>query len=311
MPTAAIRTHALSRDFGPVHALAGLDLEVTQGSIFGFLGPNGAGKTTTIRLLLGLLEATSGSAEILGFDVRTAADRIRAQTGALLEHPGVYERLTAARNLEYYGRIYRLPRVERRARAAELLERFDLTAARDRRAGTFSRGMKQKLAIARAMLHRPKLLFLDEPTAGLDPAFAASLREQLLDLARREEVTVFLTTHNLDEAERVCDVIGVIRAGRLQAFGPPAELRARAASRTLVEIVATPIEPVLVAELAAMPRVRAAQLRPDGVLELELENGGSPAAAVARLVQAGAAVDEVRRVRPSLESVYLELMEAE
>ena len=311
MPTAAIRTHALSRDFGPVHALAGLDLEVTQGSIFGFLGPNGAGKTTTIRLLLGLLEATSGSAEILGFDVRTAADRIRAQTGALLEHPGVYERLTAARNLEYYGRIYRLPRVERRARAAELLERFDLTAARDRRAGTFSRGMKQKLAIARAMLHRPKLLFLDEPTAGLDPAFAASLREQLLDLARREEVTVFLTTHNLDEAERVCDVIGVIRAGRLQAFGPPAELRARAASRTLVEIVATPIEPVLVAALAAMPRMRAAQLRPDGVLELELENGGSPAAAVARLVQAGAAVDEVRRVRPSLESVYLELMEAE
>ena len=311
MPTAAIRTHALSRDFGPVHALAGLDLEVTQGSIFGFLGPNGAGKTTTIRLLLGLLEATSGSAEILGFDVRTAADRIRAQTGALLEHPGVYERLTAARNLEYYGRIYRLPRAERKARAAELLERFDLTAARDRRAGTFSRGMKQKLAIARAMLHRPKLLFLDEPTAGLDPAFAASLREQLLDLARREEVTVFLTTHNLDEAERVCDVIGVIRAGRLQAFGPPAELRARAASRTLVEIVATPIEPVLVAALAAMPRVRAAQLRPDGVLELELENGGSPAAAVARLVQAGAAVDEVRRVRPSLESVYLELMEAE
>ncbi len=308
---AAIRTHALSRDFGSVHALAGLDLEVPTGSIFGFLGPNGAGKTTTIRLLLGLLEATSGSAEILGLDVRTAADRIRAQTGALLEHPGVYERLTAARNLEYYGRIYRLPRAERQARAAELLERFDLTDARNRRASTFSRGMKQKLAIARAMLHRPKLLFLDEPTAGLDPAFAASLREQLLELARREEVTVFLTTHNLDEAERVCDLIGVIRAGRLQAFGPPAELRARAASRTLVEIVARPVQADLVSTLPALPGVRGAQLRTDGVLELELENGGSPAEAVARLVHAGAAVDEVKRVRPSLESVYLELMGAE
>ncbi len=307
----AVRTLALSRDFGPVHALDRLELEVPQGSIFGFLGPNGAGKTTTIRLLLGLLEATSGSAEVLGLDVRRAADRIRAQSGALLEHPGVYERITAARNLEYYGRIYRLSPAERKARAAELLERFDLADARDRRAGTFSRGMKQKLAIARAMLHRPKLLFLDEPTAGLDPAFAASLREQLLELARREEVTVFLTTHNLDEAERVCDLIGVIRSGRLQAFGPPAELRARAASRTLVEIVATPLDAPVVAALQALPGVRAAALRPDGVLELELQNGGSPAAAVARLVQAGAAVDEVRRVRPSLESVYLELMEAE
>ncbi len=309
----AIRTQGLTRDFGKLRALDGLELEVPAGSIFGFLGPNGAGKTTTIRLLLGLLEPTSGSAEILGHDVATAGDRVRAAAGALLEHPGVYERLTAERNLEYYGRIYGLGRVEIAARSRELLEHFGLWEQRAKRAGEFSRGMKQKLAIARAMLHRPKLLFLDEPTAGLDPASAAALRDDLLALVAHEEVTIFLTTHNLDEAERVCGLVGVIRAGKMQALGAPAALRTQAgtgAAGRRVEIVATGLTEELRAAVAARPEVESASTRPDGVLELALREGGRPAAVVALLVAGGAGVDEVRRVTPSLESVYLELMEA-
>ena len=310
--TPAIRTRALTRDFGPLRALDGLELEVPAGAIFGFLGPNGAGKTTTIRLLLGLLEPSGGSAEVLGHDVVRAGDEVRAACGALLEHPGIYERLSAERNLEYYGRIYGLSRAEIAARSQELLQRFGLWEQRARRSGEFSRGMKQKLAIARAMLHRPKLLFLDEPTAGLDPASAAALRDDLLALAEYEEVTVFLTTHNLDEAERVCDLVGVIRAGRLQAFGAPAELRAQAGGTgkaPVVEIVASGLTEALRAAAAALPEVEGATLRPDSVLELALRDGGRPAPVVALLVAGGAGIDEVRRITPSLESVYLELME--
>ncbi len=312
----AILTRALTRDFGALRALDQLELSVPTGAIFGFLGPNGAGKTTTIRLLLGLLEPTDGSAEVLGHDVARAGDAVRAATGALLEHPGIYERLSAERNLDYFGRIYGLGRAETAARSQELLQRFGLWEARAKRAGEFSRGMKQKLGIARAMLHRPKLLFLDEPTAGLDPASAAALRDDLLALVAQEEVTIFLTTHNLDEAERVCALVGVIRAGKLQAFGTPAQLRAQAGNgrnggggRT-VEIVATGIGEALRAAVGARPDVESATIRADGVLELALRDGGRPAGVVAQLVAAGAEVDEVRRVTPSLEKVYLELMEA-
>ena len=311
----AIRTRALTRDFGPLRAVNELELSVPAGAIFGFLGPNGAGKTTTIRLLLGLLEPSAGSAEVLGHDVATAADRVRAASGALLEHPGIYERLTAERNLEYYGRIYGLGGAEIAARSRELLQRFGLWEQRAKRAGEFSRGMKQKLAIARAMLHRPKLLFLDEPTSGLDPASAAALRDDLLALVAQEEVTIFLTTHNLDEAERVCALVGVIRAGRLQAFGTPAALRAQAGAGhdgrggQTVEIVATGVTEALRAAAAARPEVDSASMRPDGVLELALVDGARPAGIVALLVAGGAEVDEVRRVTPSLEKVYLELME--
>ncbi|HET9982245.1 MAG TPA: ABC transporter ATP-binding protein [Longimicrobiales bacterium] len=305
---AAIRTRALTRDFGPVRALDHLDLEVEAGSIFGFLGPNGAGKTTTIRILLGLLEATSGSAEVLGFDAARDADRIREAAGALLEHAGIYERLSAEKNLDLFGRIYRLPARERKARAHELLDSFGLAAVRQRRAGALSRGMKQKLAIARAMLHRPRLLFLDEPTAGLDPAAAASLRDDLLALARQERVTVFLTTHNLDEAERLCDQVAVIHRGVVRAAGSPAELRERA-GRPRVRIRAAGLDDAIVRLVAARPEVAAAACVEPGVLEVELRDGARPAPIVALLVRSGAEVDEVRRLTPSLEAAYLELVE--
>jgi ABC-2 type transport system ATP-binding protein len=200
----AICTEGLSRHFGATRAVDGISLKVPKGIAFGFLGPNGSGKTTTIRLLLGLLEPTSGGATVLGYDVNRQTDQIRERTGALLEHNGLYERLSAEDNLEFYGRVYRLPTAERKARIKQMLSQMGLWERRRELVGTWSRGMKQKLAVARAMLHRPPLIFLDEPTAGLDPAAAAGLRDDLARLVDQEGTTVFLTTHNLAEAEKVC-----------------------------------------------------------------------------------------------------------
>ena len=202
----AIRCVGLTRDFRTVRAIDRLDLEVPVGSLFGFLGPNGSGKTTTIRLLLGLLEPSEGRAEVLGFDTQRDAHAIRERCGALLEHHGLYERLTAADNLEFAGRALRLPRAERRRRSEELLRTVGLWDRRHQAVEGWSRGMKQKLAIARALLSKPSLIFLDEPTAGLDPIAAVSLRDELRSLTSEADVTVFLTTHNLAEVQTVCDL---------------------------------------------------------------------------------------------------------
>jgi ABC-2 type transport system ATP-binding protein len=222
----AIRTSSLRRDFGPIRAVDDVSLEIAAGTVFGFLGPNGAGKTTTIRLLLGLLEPSGGRAEVLGFDTRAQADSIREKSGALLEYNGLYERMTAEDNLEFYGRVWHMSKADRQARIHDLLTDMGLWERRQEAVGTWSRGMKQKLAIARTLLHRPALIFMDEPTAGLDPVAAAALREDLVGLAAREGVTIFLTTHNLAEAEKLCQHVGVINKGRLLASGTLDELRA-------------------------------------------------------------------------------------
>jgi len=309
MDSLAIRTIDLSRHFGPVRAVDGLSLEVAARTVFGFLGPNGSGKTTTIRLLLGLLEPTRGRAEVLGFDTLAQGDEVRARTGALLEHSGLYERLSAADNLEFYGRVWRLPAAERRARAQELLTHMGLWERRHEQVGTWSRGMKQKLAVARALLHRPRLLFLDEPTAGLDPVAAAALREDLATLVAREGVTVFLTTHNLAEAEKLCQQVGVIRQGKLLAVGSPDELRARTGGPR-AEVVGHGFSEELLARLRARPEVIAAEVQ-NGHLTIELRDEADMAALVSFLVGAGAQVEEVRRGKASLEEVFLTLMEEE
>ena len=305
----AIRTNDLSRHFGAVHAVERLTLEVPGGIVFGFLGPNGAGKTTTIRLLLGLLEPTAGRAEVLGFDTRTQADEIRHYAGALLEHAGLYERLSAEHNLEFYGRIWHLPNADRQARIEELLTHLDLWECRKETVGTWSRGMKQKLAIARTLLHRPQLIFLDEPTAGLDPIAAAALRDDLAGLAAREGVTVFLTTHNLAEAEKLCQQVGVIRQGHLIAVGSPEALRAQRGTPR-VEIRGRGFSQPLLDALCARPEVLGVDQRPDH-LALQLREGAETAALVSLIVGAGAQVEEVRRENASLEEVFLALMEQE
>ncbi len=312
MSALALRTSGLTRMFrsssGTVVALDQLTLEVARGSIFGFLGPNGAGKTTTVRLLLGLLDATEGSAEVLGHDVRTASVQIRARAGALLEHDGLYERLSAYDNLEYYGRIWQLPRDRRRKRIQELLERFGLWDRRGDAAETWSRGMKRKLALARALLHGPEILFLDEPTAGLDPGAAATLRDDLSNLVKEGQATIFLNTHNLAEAERLCDTIGVIAHGRLLALGSPQDLR-RQFQANRVEIVGTGFQPEWAGALHAVPGVEKAEVR-DGRITLRLTRSASAAPVVRWLIVQGAEVEEVQRGLATLEEVYLQVTEA-
>jgi ABC-2 type transport system ATP-binding protein len=304
----AIQAENLVRDFGPIRALDHLSLEVPSGIVFGFLGPNGAGKTTAIRTFLGLVEPTSGSARVFGFDTRREGERVRERAGALLEHHGLYERLSAEQNLDFAGRVWRMPAADRRARTRELLDQFGLWDRRHEAAGKWSRGMKQKLAVARAVFHRPPLVFLDEPTAGLDPVASAALREDLSSLSAGQGVTIFLTTHNLVEAERLCDVVGVIRRGRLAALGPPASLRPNDSG--LLRVTGQGIDVSIAEAAAGLPGVLQASLS-DGDLEVKLADGVRSAALVALLVARGVEIDEVRRERQSLEDMFLELVNDE
>lgn len=235
MSSLAIRTDNLTRDFGTVRATDGLTFQVKTNQFFGFLGPNGAGKTTTIHLLLGLLLPSGGTAEVLGCDASQDGQKVREKVGALLEHTGLYEQLTAEENLEFYGRVWRLKRHERDHRIRELLEWVGLWKRRSDRVGTWSRGMKQMLALARALLHRPRLVFLDEPTAGLDVLMAAEVRDKLAELVSSDETTVFLTTHNMQEAEELCETVAIIREGRLLAVGTPKALLEETGSKNLEE----------------------------------------------------------------------------
>ncbi len=305
MTTPAIHADGLVRDFGPIRALDHLSFEVPAGIVFGFLGPNGAGKTTAIRTFLGLVDPTAGSARVLGYDTRREGDRIRERAGALLEHHGLYERLTAEQNLDFAGRIWRMSPGDRRARTRELLEQFGLYARRREAAGKWSRGMKQKLAVARAVFHRPPLVFLDEPTAGLDPVASAALRDDLAALASGQGVTVFLTTHNLVEAERLCDLVGVIRNGKLAALGPPSTLRPRETST--VRVSGTGLDASVAADVSALPGVLGAAIE-GGELVVHLREGERASALVSLLVARDVGIDEVRRDRQSLEETFLELV---
>ncbi|HYT04274.1 MAG TPA: ABC transporter ATP-binding protein [Gemmatimonadales bacterium] len=302
----AIETEALTRHFGTLRALDGVSLVVPAGSVFGLLGPNGAGKTTMIRVLLGLLSADAGHAHVLGCDVAHAGDAVRRRCGALLEHSGLYERLSAVDNLEFYGRAWRLPRAEREARIRELLSRGGLWERRSERVSRWSRGMRQQLAIARALLPRPELVFLDEPTAGLDPLATVALRETIAALAARDGVTVFLTTHNLAEAERVCQRIAIIRQGRLLATGAPDDLRALRTGGQ-VRVAGRGFTPELLATIRRLPAVAAAALR-DGQLVVDLTDPTETPRLVAQLAQGGAAIEEVHQGRATLEEVFIELM---
>jgi ABC-2 type transport system ATP-binding protein len=309
MPEPIICTEHLSRFFGTVKAVDDLSLEVPAGIVFGFLGPNGAGKTTTIHLLLGLLEPTEGQAHVLGFDTHTQADGIRARIGALLEFAGLYERLSAEDNLDFYGRIYHMPASDRQARIRELLTHLDLWDRRKDQVGKWSRGMKQKLAVARALFHHPPLIFLDEPTAGFDPVAAATLRNDLASLVAREGVTVFLTTHNLTEAEKLCAQVGVIRQGKLLTVGNPDELRLRTGGPQ-AEIVGHGFNEQILALLRERPEVAHAELQNNHVtIELRGESRVGPL--VSLIVQSGGEVEEVRKGKASLEDVFLTLMEEE
>jgi ABC-2 type transport system ATP-binding protein len=309
MPEPIIHTEHLSRSFGTITAVDDLSMEVPPGIVFGFLGPNGAGKTTTIHLLLGLLEPTGGSASVMGFDTRSQAAEIRARSGALLEFSGLYERMTAEDNLDLYGRIHRMPGPARKARTKELLTHLDLWDRRKEKVGKWSRGMKQKLAVARALFHHPPLIFLDEPTAGFDPVAAAALRADLASLVAREGATVFLNTHNLAEAEKLCAQVGVIRNGKLLTTGNPDDLRLRKGGHA-IEIVGHDFNEGTLAMLRARPEVARAEMQNGHLLiDLSVESKAGPF--VTLIVQSGGEVDDIQTTGTSLEDLFLTLMKEE
>ena len=242
MSVPVIQTSSLSRRFGEKNAVDELTLEVQAGEIFGFLGHNGAGKTTTVRLLNGVLEPTTGHATVLGLDPQTDGPALRARTGVLTETPSLDERLTARENLSFYSELYNVPRGQVVDRVDSLLAEFELTQRADEKVGGYSKGMKQRLALARALLHKPEVLFLDEPTAALDPVATRHVHALVESLARREGCTVLLCTHNLVEAQRLCDRVAVLEQGRLMALGTPSELTRQYVRRLDVDLEVDPVQ---------------------------------------------------------------------
>lgn len=303
----ALETCGLIRLFGDVAAVNDVSFTIPKGIVFGYLGPNGSGKTTTIRLLLGLLEPSAGSARVLGYDTVRQASEIRSRCGALLEDTGLYDRMTAEDNLEFYARVWHVPANQRKNRIQELLNSIGLWDRRTDIVRGWSRGMRQKLAVVRALLHRPELVFLDEPTAGLDPVASAALRDDLEQLVRKEGLTVFLTTHNLTEAEKLCDQIAVINQGRLLAMGTPDELkRGREPNRIIV--TGRGFNSKAAQAVQQHPSVTHVEFGEKQMMITLSEDTGT-SALVSLLVNAGVEIDEIGHEKTNLEEVFLSLVE--
>ena len=302
----AIEAHDLRKSYGEIRALDGVDLQAPPGTVLGLLGPNGAGKTTAVRVLTTLLPPDGGSAHVAGLDVVREAAALRSRIGLAGQYAAVDENLTGAENLEMVGRLYHLAKGEPRARAADLLERFDLAAAADRLVRTYSGGMRRRLDLAAALVAHPPILFLDEPTTGLDPRSRITLWETIE--ARVEEgTTVLLTTQYLDEADRLADRISVIDRGRVIAAGSSDELKDQVGGEWL-DITLESRED---AEIAAAALEQVAAERPamtDGVLRMPIrERRGAIAEAVRRLHEVGIGIDDVAMRRPTLDDVFLTL----
>jgi ABC-2 type transport system ATP-binding protein len=304
---AAIETHALTRLFGERAAVENLTLSIPAGAVFGFLGPNGAGKTTTVRMLAALIAPSSGTATVGGRALGDENDTIRRSVGILTETPGLYERLTARENLVFFARLYGLDGTRAGAQSDRYLRMLGLWERRDDRVGGFSKGMRQKIAIARALLHEPAVVFLDEPTAGLDPEASRMVRDFIKEL-RVEGRTIFLTTHNLPEADELCDLIGVFRT-RLLRLDSPANLRAGLFGRgTRVRVAGDAARWVPAA--SALPFARGVSAH-DDTLAITLDDPDTQnPALVQALVAAGASIRFVEPIEHSLEEVYLELVQA-
>jgi len=296
----------LGRSFDGVWAIRGVDLRVARGEVLGLLGPNGAGKTTTVRMLTALIRPSEGTASVEGFDVYEQPNEVRARIGILTETPGLYDKLSARANLDFFGRLYDLDAATRAERIERYLRLFSLWDRRDDTAGTFSKGMKQKLAIARALLHDPTVVFLDEPTAALDPEAAFVVREAIEGL-RRAGRTIVLATHNLDEADRLCDRVAFVRGGLLRVDSP-AGLRAATGTRGVDVTLADDVDPAM-AELAlGVAGVLGATVAGRHLVVAAEDPGSVTPELVRALVRADASIVEVIERASTLEDVYFEIM---
>jgi len=305
-----IETENLTRKFGDLTAVDGVTFRVADGEIFGFLGPNGAGKTTTVRMLCCLISKTSGEARVEGYDVGSVPDalKIRRLIGLVPDNVGLYESMSAYDNLDFYGKLYDCSETQRKDNIKRFLTMLGLWEKKDVVAGTFSKGMKQKLAIARSLIHDPQILFMDEPTASLDPESAKTVRDFILDL-KKEKKTIFLNTHNLDEAQRICDRIAILNT-RLMAMGTPSELERTVSGRkTVIQLQ----EPASAPVVEAVGKLAIGSVAVDGskltvdVKDPESENNSILEA----ILKAGGHVQSVAITGSSLEDVYLKLVREE
>lgn len=304
---AVIWARELSRRFGDIVAVDGLSLEVYAGEVFGFLGHNGAGKTTSVRLMNGVLEPTGGEVAVLGLTPSTDGPALRRRTGVLTETPSLDERLTGRENLSIYADLYGVAENEVASRVDAFLDEFGLSERGNNKTGEYSRGMKQRLALARALLHDPEIIFLDEPTSGLDPVTTRHVHQMIRRMSNEEGRTVFLCTHNLVEAQSLCDRVAVVENGGLIALGTPTDL-----ARQIVHSLRVKVEVALEDREAAIKTMQSKQ----GVSEVLQENGallvqGAHREAIpemiAALVSEGVRIYQVTPEEPTLEDVYFAL----
>ena len=306
----AVRLDGIVKSFKGRPCLRGLSLAIAEGEIFGYLGANGAGKSTTLRILLGLLRADAGAAQVLGLDVRTEAVKVRRLVGVALSVDGLYGRLSAENNLDFFARIAGMDAALRERRIRELLTACGLWERREEKVAKWSTGMRRKLTLARAMLHAPKLLMLDEPFSGLDPVAAVDLREQLRAMAAEERVTVLLTTHDIEHVERLCTRTAVLRDGVIQAVASP-EALGQTEGPIEVEVSGEGLTPAVLDALVARGLIlnyvqsegaAGARLRCTAQTRRELGTA---------LVAAGVTLEELTTVRSSLEQRLVKLMREE
>ncbi len=306
-----IEVNQLERTFGANRAVDGMTFRVEKGEVFGLLGPNGAGKTTTVRLLNGILPASGGTARVFGLDPAMDGQRIRKQTGVLTETPALYERLSARQNLEFFGTLNGIPEHELARKVADILEFFGLHNRANDKVETYSKGMKQRLALARALVHEPPLLFLDEPTSGLDPEAAQHVNSLIADLSHRNGQTIILATHNLIEAQRLCDRVAIMNKGRILAMGGLKELSRKLWPVTWVDITfwQTPPEH-LMAEVKGQRGIL--QVNGQGeAWEVQVESESVIPSVVQQLAARGASILKVNPRDYTLEDIYFALQAGE
>ena len=301
---AAIHIDKVRKTLGSREILKGVTFDVKTGDIFGYLGPNGAGKTTTIRILLGLLQADSGKVSVLGQDIRLASTRMRI--GFALDPDGLYNTMTAVENLKFYADIYGVS--DAKARIERVLELVGLADRAADRVGTYSRGMRQRLSLARAMVHNPEVLILDEPTAGVDPTGQIEIRKILLDIARVEKKTVLLSSHNLDEVQRICNRIALIDRGEIKLYGQLKDLRQKMGRSSIVVEASAGITDSVLEELKRQPKLGFFEAR-GMTMFFEPEEGAAEVSdVVSFLAGHGVKIEKVGRREASLEDLYAAIL---